>query len=322
MVGPTNELWKIDIQGNYAEKLRGLGAEIRNIRSGFDNLKVSMVSAGAVFKTPAAEMRKLSKEARDATRDAEEAAAKMVEVATNAQVLGRAYSSIARETNKLNTQRTVELQILEQTKRKQDPLLIQLRAEAAAIKRVTTALQKQVEEKRFAQLAAEAGLKVEEKSVKVFNAEADALDKITKAAQKAAVAKELQARGFDASGNLSTAVEGPSIPDSFNGALTAEGRAKAEDAANSRLAKLEADNLTKSKLLQNKVYLDGVKRSKELQQQMEELTKTTDKSESATNRFLFTFRRLIGVMALFTVARVVTREFNNMVAGEIGRAHV
>lgn len=310
MVGPTNELWKIDIQGNYAEKLKALGAEIQGIRSGFNNLKASMVAAGAEFKKPAEEIKKLSGTARVSAENAQRVRAEFVQLATNAQVLGRAYSSIAKETNKLNTTRTVELQILEQTKRKQDPLLIQLRAEAGAIKRVTAALQKQVEEKRFAELAAEAGLEIEEKSVKVFNAEAEALERIAKAAQEAEIAKELQARGFDASGN-------PSIPDSFNGALTAEGRAKAEDAANSRLAKLEADNLTKSKLLQNKVYLDGIKRSKELQQQMEELTKTTDKSKSATNRFLFTFRRLIGVMALFTVARVVTREFNNMVAGAI-----
>jgi hypothetical protein len=317
VVGPTNELWKIDIQGNYAEKLKALGAEIQGIRSGFNNLKASMVAAGAEFKKPAEEIKGLSGAAKTSFQNAQRVRAEFVQLATNAQVLGRAYSSIAKETNKLNTQRTVELQILEQTKQKQDPLLIQLRAEAAAIRRVTTALQKQVEEKRFAQLAAEAGLKVEEKSVKVFNAEADALDKITKAAQKAAVAKELQSRGFDASGNISSVVEGPAIPDSFNGALTAEGRAKAADAANSRLAKLEADNLTKSKLLQNQAYLDGVKRSKELQKQMDELTATTEKTESATNKFLFTFRRLIGVMALFTVARVVTREFNNMVSGAI-----
>ncbi len=317
MVGPTNELWKIDIQGNYAEKLKALGAEIQGIRSGFNNLKASMVAAGAEFKKPAEEIKKLSGAAKTSAENAQRVRAEFVQLATNAQVLGRAYSSIAKETNKLNTQRTVELQILEQTKQKQDPLLIQLRAEAAAIRRVTTALQKQVEEKRFAQLAAEAGLKIEEKSVKVFNAEAEALERIAKAAQKAEIAKELQARGFDASGNISSVVEGPAIPDSFNGALTAEGRAKAADAANSRLAKLEADNLTKSKLLQNQAYLDGVKRSKELQKQMDELTATTEKTESATNKFLFTFRRLIGVMALFTVARVVTREFNNMVAGAI-----
>lgn len=314
---PLNELWKIDVGGNWAEKLNSLQKEISETQVGWERLSLSMTAAGAKFKTPAAEMRELSKEARNAARDAEEAAVKMEKVADEGEILGRAYSSQVKEVNKLNTVRARELAILERTKEKQDPLILQMRAEAGAIQRVTRALKKQLEDRRFLELAKEAGLQVEEKQVKVFNAEADALERIEAAAKRAAVAKELQARGFDAQGNLSSVVEGPSIPDSFNGALTAEGRAKAADAANARLAKLEADNLTKSKLLQNQAYIDGVKRSKELRQQMDELTKSTDATESASNRFLFTFRRLIGVMALFTVARVVTRGFTDMVKGAI-----
>lgn len=314
---PLNELWKIDVGGNWAQELEALSAEVEKSRRGWNNLKKEMVNAGAAFKRPREEMEKLSGAARKSAEETDKVRASAVKIADAAAVQGRAYARLASEANKLNTAREAELIVLRQAQRQKDPLIIQMRAEAAALARVSKALQKQVEDRRFAELAKEAGLKIEEKQAKVFNAEADALERIAAAAKRAAVAKELQARGFDAQGNISSVVEGPSIPDSFNGALTAEGRAKAADAANARLAKLEADNLTKSKLLQNKAYVEGVLRSKELQKQMDELTKSTDATESASNRFLFTFRRLIGVMALFTVARVVTRGFTDMVKGAI-----
>lgn len=305
MTEPLNELWKIEIEGNFEQKLAAIQKEIAASRVGWERLK-SEFAGVAEFKRAASDMNKLKGAAKDTAKAWDAVLSDMTRVADEAGTLGNAYSSLAKETNKLNTARTKEAIILRQTKENQDPLLINLRAETAALRRLTGVLQDEQEKRRLAALAKEAGIKLSADGKRVFDAEAVALERIAKASEKAAVAEELRKRGFTDTGAPLPVPEVPKTP-----------QQKAETKVGKDLETLNQKNLETQLKLNNKEYIAATKLSRELRDKMRELTEGVAKADGVFSQFAFTFRRLVGVMAVFTVARVVMREFGNMVKGAI-----
>lgn len=305
MTEPLNELWKIEIEGNFEQKLAAIQKEIAASRVGWERLK-SEFAGVAEFKRAASDMNKLKGAAKDTAKAWDAVLSDMTRVADEAGTLGNAYSSLAKETNKLNTARTKEAIILRQTKENQDPLLINLRAETAALRRLTGVLQDEQEKRRFAALAKEAGLKLSADGKRLFDAEAEALERIAVASERAMVAEELRKRGFDTAGKPLPAPAAQLTP-----------QQKAEKTVGTDLERLNQKNLETQLKLNNKEYVAATKLKRELAQKMRELTEGVKTADGVFSQFAFTFRRLVGVMAVFTVARVVTREFGNMVKGAI-----
>lgn len=305
MTEPLNELWKIEITGNFQEKLAELRKDIDASRSRWVALKKE-VAIGASFKRSVEELKELSGAARKSAEASQKVRSEMLKVADSAETFGNAYTSIVKETNRLNAARQKELIILRQTKENQDPLLINLRAEAGALRRLTSILQDEQEKRRLAALAKEAGIKLSADGKRVFDAEAIALERIAKASEKAMVAEELRKRGFTDTGAPLPVPEVPKTP-----------QQKAETKVGKDLETLNQKNLETQLKLNNKEYIAAAKLSRELRDKMRELTEGVAKADGVFSQFAFTFRRLVGVMAVFTVARVVTREFGNMVKGAI-----
>lgn len=313
MVERFEELWRISLEGNWKEEFSQLQKTVDRSRKDWDRLRNAFVAAGAEFKKPAAEIKALSGAEKESAIQANKLRAENTKLADSGKVLGQAISGLVKDQNRLNVSRAKNLTALEQQKQGQKPLIIQLRAEERAIRTVAKALEDELFSRELSKRAKEAGLQASADGTRLFNAEAEALEKIAKAAERAAVAEELRKRGFGDDGKalqLTPADRIGSLP-------TQEGRAKNIDRANAEIAAAQLKKERLEILANSEAYRKATAESARLKAQMDGLSATGEKTNGVFNRIGFTFRRLIGIMAAFTVARVVTREFVSMISTAI-----
>ena len=313
MVERFEELWRISLEGNWKEEFSQLQKTVDKSRRDWNKLRDTFAAAGAEFKKPARALKDLKGAARDSAVAANKLRAENVDLADSGKVLGQAISGLVTEQNRLNVSRAKNLTALDQQKRGQKPLIVQIRAEERAIRTVAKALEDELFSRELSKRAKEAGLQASADGTRLFNAEAEALEKIAKAAERAAVAEELRKRGFGADGRELQIAQGPATRDG----TSAQSQFDAQAAAAADLAKLQQQNLRKEINLSNKEFVDAKKKAAALEASMRALSATGEKTDSVFNRVGFTFRRLIGIMAAFTVARVVTREFVRMITTAI-----
>jgi len=305
------DIYQINLQGNYREELKKLSKAIDDSKKDWAELAAGFEASKAKFKRPAAEMEKLSGAARESAEAFDALRENQVRLADSSAIIGKAQNRLVRETNKLAVLRASELKTLEQLQLKKDPQIIKLRAEAGAIQKLTKELTRIATQREYERLAAEAGIEIGKKKVKQFNAEEEAAKRAAKAQNELAVTEKLRQMGLDAGGKPLQA------PLSVRGKLTAEGRQTAEDTAQRRAEEAALKLKTLQLLSQNSAYIENAQKIKKAEEELRKLTTTGEKTQSVFNRISFTFRRLIGIMAAFTVARVVVREFNNMIASAI-----
>lgn len=128
-----------------------------------------------------------------------------------------------------------------------------------------------------------------DKGVRAITAETEALRRQIKAEQELAITSRLKTAGLDPTGK-------PTVPD-----LTPA------EIAQKRFAK-EIENL-EVQTLQNKLRATSAR--------YRELKSVQDEASESTGRVGFTYRRLIGIFAAFTVVRTVIQQFKELVRGSI-----
>ena len=158
-----------------------------------------------------------------------------------------------------------------------------------AEQRLSRIVEKRKEDEILRQLAEERGVQLSQKKAKVFDAEAEALKRITRAERERAVAQALQTKGFDAKGNK--AVAPPGIQEVAQQRVIANIRRLQEELA----------------------FKQAAKGSEELQRLRKELGLT----ENVANRVSFTFRRLFGILAAFTLVRELIAGFRSLVVASV-----
>lgn len=315
MVERFEDVYSFNIEGNFQQQLDALQREIAGSKSAWAALRADLTRGADVF-------RKVSKGAKEAA-DGQAATAKtakdlrpeMEKIATSAQTAAGAYNSLVRSQNRLNQTRAAELQVLRQAAQQQDPNIIAIRAETRAIKTLTAALEQDAFQRKVHRLAAEAGLQLTADGSRLFNAEAIAAERAAKSVQDLAVAEELRKRGLDLKGN--PLLQGPLTQEAAKLGLSQQELLAAEQAAIGADRKKSIDDHTKS-LRNLREETDKNKRSTtNVADQFRKIGESASKSNTIIGQFLFTFRRLVGVLAVFAVARNVARGFAQMVSGAI-----
>lgn len=308
------DIYSINLQGNYQQELDRLSRAIDESKKGWRELKGAFTSSGAALRQSKRDVKGLSKELQDAAAESNKSKTATRQVEGAAKALAKTYNLLASETNRLNRTRLAEITVLKQAQIDNDPRIIQARAETSALVSLTRQLQKNTEKRVFAKLAADAGLKVSADGTKLLNLEAQAAERAAKAQEKLALAELLRQQGLDLQGNK---LKEPPGPRSIDGKLTERGEKNSRKTAQRRQDELAEKLRTLELLKQNQGYLENAKALKVAQAEMDKLLGIGNKTESTFNRVSFTFRRLIGIMAAFTVARVVAREFSNLITTAI-----
>lgn len=308
MVDRFEDIYEFNIEGNFEAELNRLRTSIAEAQAGFLGLRGVVQKLGAEFRAPAAALKKLKEAGNDAALAAEKQKAAMVSQISQSKALALAYNQLAREHNRLVVSRAKEQFTLELIKKNLQPQIIQARAEARALQAVTKALEEKAFKSTFAAKAAEAGLKVSADGKRIFDAEATAVERAAKAQQELAVSRELAARGLTPQGTPQLVKDGQ---------LTEEGRLTAQRAADARVQKTLLNEQELAILKNNKAWIESKKAANAAQKEINALTGVGNKTEGTFNRISFTFRRLIGIMAAFTIAREVVSGFNSMIATAI-----
>lgn len=166
---------------------------------------------------------------------------------------------------------------------------VTLTALERAEQRLSRIVAKRKEDEILRQIAEERGIQLSQKKTKVFDAEAEALKRIARAEQQRSVAQALQGKGFDAKGNKLT--EPPGVQEVAQQRVAANIRRLQEDLA----------------------FKEAAKGSEELQRLRKELGLT----DNVANRVSFTFRRLFGILAAFTLVRQLIAGFRDLVVSSV-----
>jgi hypothetical protein len=300
--------YDINVGGNFEERLAALNVEIMNSKAAWADLGSTFKKMGAQFRKPASELEKLRETGNEALLSAEMMKPAFIGVATASRTMARALNRLNAEQNDLNTMMAAELVVLDQAVKGSDPRIIQLRGRARATARFTRELEKLVAAEEFERLNAEAGLPIQKKFASSMSTQAAAAERAAAAQRELAVSQMLAKQGMDARGKP-LEVQGPRTPDDVERDLRAQvAREKAKKAQDARLKELR----TEQGLLD-----DTSKKIKGVTAASDDLGRSGKKTDGIFSQFMFTFRRLVGVMALFTVARTVVRGFNQMISGAV-----
>lgn len=311
-LGPIQDVYRFDIAGNFAQRLAQLEQRITATAESFARLEASVDELQPRF---AANRAALNRESRELEKlgTAASAAAPLIERIADADVtLAKAQNQLAREQNKLNINRAAEIALLRQRAAQENPTLLAARGEARALRTLSGALEDLEFRRSLANLAQQAGIQLSTDGKRVFDAEATAIERIAAAEQRRAISLALAARGRDERGNaVIRDIEGPrnrpAEPDDLSAASVV---AKEQLRAQEKLLQAELR-------LTNRELIENTRRAKEADAEFRRLTSTGTSLQGVVNNLLFSFRRLVGVLAVFTVARQVVSGFNSMVAGAI-----
>lgn len=302
------ELYEFNIQGNFREELERLRTALADTRAGWQSLR-SEVGGRPTFGKSLKEIKELRGAARTSAEELRKFAGEQVKVASANATLAAATNRLTQEQNQLTVQRKIDLITLEQERSNAAPRIVRLRAEAKALRVVTKALTEKAFKEELATFAAQNGLQVSADGKRIFDAEATALERLAKANQELAVSRILASKGADARGVLQQ--QGPPLPPE----LLLQQRAQLE--FQKEIDRLRTRDAVDKLKEQSEEYkrLSGATAIAETR--LRSLTTQGEKTQSVFNRVSFTFRRLIGIMAVFTIARVAVREFNNLVASGV-----
>lgn len=307
MVDRFEDVYEFNIRGNFIRELRELSASIDKARKDWDQLGTSLQKISGSSDSAKRNVRELGTESKKTADSAKQTAQASQELAGSSKTLQDAYKGLLRDQNRLNAARAQELVALQQARRNSQPAIINARAEARALRQLTRALEDKATKQRFAELAAKSGLKTSADGAKLFDAEAVAARRAAEAQERLAVARALAARGLDETG----APLGPQLTPA---------QQRGQDAQAQINRELESLRLEEARLALEKTNPELLKMRERVaaaRKELADLSNVTDKTGGAFNRISFTFRRLIGIMAAFTAARVVVRGFNSMIATAI-----
>lgn len=311
------EVYDLSITGNFEQRLRELRDSIEGARGKWDELARTFKSQGAVFRLSKKELKEQGIVLDDVGKKANKAAEKQVRLNDSTKALARASNRLVTEQNRLNEVYLAEATALDQLVKKAEPRILQARIEAEAMRRLTKHLVNVASQREFERLAAEAGIDVHQKTAKAFDAQAVAAERAAKAQQELAVATALASRGLDPRGKP-LEVQGPALPGTATGGkLSADQEKQAALKILAEKQKVATDAYLKQLRIEAGL-LDA--NGEKIGKATKEVVKSGEAAKAAEtpfNRFLFTFRRLVGVMAVFTVARTVVSGFNNMIAGAV-----
>ena len=311
------EVYDLSITGNFEQKLRELRDSIEGARENWQDLANTFRSQGAVFRLSKKELKEQGIVLDDVGKKANKAAEKQVKLNDSTRALARASNRLVAEQNRLNETYLAEATALDQLVKKAEPRIIQARAEALAMQKLTKHLVGVATQREFERLAAEAGLDVHQKTAKLFDAEAVAAERAAKAQQELAVATALAQRGLDPRGKP-LEVQGPALPGTATGGkLSADQEKAAALKVLSEKQKVATDAYLKQLRIEAGLLDANGEKIGRATKEVVKSGEAAKAAESPFNRFLFTFRRLVGVMAVFTVARTVVSGFNSMIAGAV-----
>lgn len=304
----VEDLYELNIEGNFDEKLKQITAALSGVQGRWDALR-NQFARNATFGRPRQEINKLSGAVRKQQEQIRKLAGEEERLASANTTLAAGYNKLVREQNRLAAARAAEAIALEQARRSADPRIINARAETRAIRRLSGQLEKLAADREFARLAAEAGFKVSADGQRLFDAESIAAERAARANEKLAISRELARRGLDNQGNA--LVQGPPIPEDIRQQQEAEKRFNRE-LDNARIVD-RTDQLKK----QSEEWKRLTGATSSAKKEFTALDAEGKKTNNTFNRISFTFRRLIGIMAAFTIARTVVREFNQMIGSAI-----
>jgi hypothetical protein len=303
--------YRIQIDGNFASQLALFRSELAAVQRDWAEFRANVQAVG---KASGAATKGVS-DLADATGElgivAGEAAAAEKKLADNEVLRKRVIGSLNNEVEKLAVAQEKELLIAEQRSLLADRSLIALRGETRAIRAVNAALEKQVTERQKVALANQLGLKGLFDSKKALTAEAIAAERSAKAQKELAVQRILAAQGLDRGGR--PIPDGPSFGPKTrqevenDNALAAQKKFNAElarEQQKSLLAELKA-NSPEWRKLQNNAAAAG--------KEVAKTTKEFEGLEGRINRVSFTFRRLFGILAAFTIVRESVAGFANLI---------
>ena len=315
MVDRIQDIYEFNLEGNFERELDALNSGIQGARQGFADLAAEVKALGGSFRQSNADLKAAKQEVggiSEAARRLNNTLPAQQRVASTARVLANSYNQLVRETNSLNETVAREQRVLEQARRNTEPLIIQTRARARALVSLSKQLEASAAKEAFRNEAAKLGLRVSADGARLFNQEAVAAERAAKAIERVGLAEAtkniLATQGRDETGKRLLVKDGK---------LTDAGRATAADrvAQKERAALLAAEEA--ALLKNNKAYIEATKAAKLAQKEINNLTGTGKQTESTFNRVTFTFRRLIGILAVFTVARRVVGGFNSMISSAI-----
>ena len=302
------DLYKFNIQGNYGKQLGELRSSLKDVQGEWEDLK-SKFGKGASFAQASKEIKELEGSAKQLAITTKQVAGEERRLGTASDTLAGALNTLTDQQNKLQVSRKAELITLEQARKNANPRIIQLRAEVAALRKLTSFLEKKATAERFAELAAEAGIDISKKKKAVFSAEAEALRKIARANEQLAVSEQLRARGYDPQGNAK--VNGPELsPDLAR-------KAKAEQQLFKEIEQLKFNEEVNSLKKTNGEFKRLTAEADRAKRALKGVNSAAKETQSGFSRLAFTFRRLVGVMAAFTVARKVAAGFTEMLKSAI-----
>ena len=301
-------IYTVDVRGDFEKQLRAMSAGMKSARGDWNALRQTFIQNGASLRKTRQELKALGLAEDEAAIASNKRLTATRRLISGERALAKAYNNLVSQQNKLTISRLQSLQVLEQEASQNAPRIVQARAEAAALRKIETALV-QLEEARILQtLAAQKGLKVSADGTRIFDAEAEAMRRAGKAADELAVKKLLAAKGLDTTG--APAKPGPLQGPTLRKGLTLEDERLAQEKAYEDFRKKAL--ATRVKDIQAEKGLIA-SRSKEINT----AGKTAADASPPFSRLLFTFRRLIGVMAAFTIARKVTAGFTGLIAEAI-----
>lgn len=308
----NKEVFQLDITGNFDQSLTQLRSEINKSKKAWKELSDTLAARGAGFRSEEEELKNLVGALTGTEQAAYNAKETLVELDSAERTLAKASNNLVRAQNKLNEARAKELTALDQLVKKNDPKIIQARAEVAALRKLTKALEETATQREFERLAAEAGIDLSKKKSKERTAEAIAAERAAKAEKELAIANILSAQG-----RLPTGKRAPPFTPT-QGPPTAE-----EEEKQLRLqvlnekAKKQRDDRLDALRREAGLLVDRERQTAAVGRTLGQVADAAEHAESRFSRLLFTFRRLVGVMAAFTVARVVVGGFRDMIAGAV-----
>ena len=305
----NKEVFQLDITGNFDVALENLRTEIDGARGAWKKLSDTFATRGAGFRTWQEELQNASGTLNEAEQAAYDAKESLVVLESAQKTLAKASNSLVKAQNKLNVERAKELAVLEQLKNKADPQILQARAQVAALKQLTKVLQNTATQREFERLAAEAGLDISKRVTLERTAEAVATERAAKAERELAIAALLAKEGRLPSGKLAPPPKPAAGSDE-------EGKLLRNQVLEEKAKRLRDERLTAIRKEEGLINAQG-KRLDSTGRELGKVAAVAEVAESKVNKFLFTFRRLVGVMAAFTVARVVVGGFRDMIAGAV-----
>jgi hypothetical protein len=303
--------YRIQVDGNFASQFATFRSELAAVRADWAAFRANVNSAGNALQAASAGVQELKEETRLLGVEAAEAAFAEEKLGDQEKLRERVVRDLNRELDKLSATQAKEELIAEKRILLGERSLIQQRGEVAALKQVNAAMQKEVTLRERAKIARELGISHLFESKKALTAEAIAAERSAKAQRELAVQRLLALQGLDQRGR--PVADGP-----VQGAQTLQQSEQtrldqAQRAFNKELESVRQKALIDQLKEANPEYQKLTENTRRVTRQTKDLAQEVGGLEGRVNRIGFTFRRLFGILAAFTVVREVFAGFANTI---------